>query len=110
MSIHFIVPFILMAETAAITESGYLTLANAGVSGVMLGWFMWRDKQEREARDKQHSENGSLQRDQTNALNLMTRAMMVELIATRHMDSAITELATKIKEKAETGDKTGNPS
>lgn len=101
MTIHFALPFIMMAETAAITDSAYLTLANAGVSGVMLIWFMWRDKQEREARDRQHAENAEIQREQTGALNLMTRAMMVEVIASRNMDSAITELAEKIKEQAE---------
>lgn len=89
------------AETTIAAESWGLTLANYGVAGIMLGFFMWRDRKTEEARTIERNENAKIQRDNTNALNLLARSLMVEVIALKHGDETVKELATKIKEDAD---------
>lgn len=77
-------------------------LINGGIGAAVIGWFMWRDKQEREAREVERHETNKIQRDNTNALNLMTRGMMVQVMALKHSDETVADLACKIKEQADT--------
>lgn len=109
------VAFLVLAQTAVHSTStempsGILTLANYGLAGLMLLWFVWRDKRMEERRDNEHAENKQSQKEQTRALNLMTHSMMVLVMSTRNADETIRELAQKIKSDAEKDNETLSPS
>lgn len=93
--------FLLVANSSLSAEPWMDLLGKGGIVAAIIGWFMWRDGKEREKRDAEHSENAKLQRDNIDALNLMTRAMMVQFLSFKRIDSTERELATKIKEQAD---------
>lgn len=109
MSTSSLVPALILAQASStpIPFSWAQALAQYGALGLWLLWFVVRDRSDREDRklaiadqERRHADNIKVQKEQTKALNLMTQAMMLEVIATRHMDSSIKELADKLKEQA----------
>lgn len=97
-----LIPYLmLLAQVSADNQSWFLTLANYGVAGVMLIYFIWRDRRTEGRWDAERQKANEVQSDNTKALNLMTRALMVQVIAIKHVDETARELAAKIKEEAD---------
>lgn len=74
---------------------------NVGIAGAMLVYFILRDKRTEARWDAERQGANQLQRENTKALNLMTRSIMVQIVALRHVDATTKELAEKIKEEAD---------
>ena len=97
--------FVAAETVATVTESWMLTLANYGVAGAMLIWFAWRDKQERELREreridqqKQHHENLAASMKIADAFRTQTDLLIVGLAAMKTVDVGYAALLEKIKE------------
>lgn len=102
MSAHLlpIAVFMFFAEAPMGAEWG-VTLANYGIAGVMLVYFMLRDKQERDARDAERKEANRIQEEHTKALTLMAKSTMAYVVALKHLDGALAEMAKKLQEEAD---------
>lgn len=83
------------------TQPWWSLLSQGSLTAAMMAWLMWRDGKEREKRDAEHAENAKLQRENIDALNLMTQGNMVYVLALKHLDGATRDLATSIKEQAD---------
>ena len=92
---------LLLAQVSADSQSWTLTLLNYGVAGVMLVYFIIRDKRTEGRWDAERQRTNEIQTENTKALNLMTRGLMVQVIAMRHLDETSKELAAKVKEDAD---------
>jgi hypothetical protein len=95
---------ILIANTippVTTMEPWWGLLMNGGTSVGLLCWFMWRDGKEREKRDAEHAENYRIQRENIDALNLMTQAQMAYLLTLKQLDESTRDLASKIKQQAD---------
>lgn len=90
-------PFLLLAEASTATDSWVITMLNYGVAGVMLLWFMWRDKRESEKQDLRHRENLEQQKRIEDAFRTNTNSIMVGMGAIKHLDGAYTEMLARIK-------------
>lgn len=88
----------ILAE-AAITspDSWGLTAANYGVAIAMLGWFMWRDKLDREERERRHSENIAQSKRIEDAFRINTDSLIVGISAMKSIDQSYSELLDKMK-------------
>lgn len=96
-----LIPFVIFAEIPAQDETWFLSLSNYGVAGIMLLFFIWWTKRTEDRRDAERVKTNELQEENTKALNLMTRGLMVQVMAMRHVDETARELAAKIKEEAD---------
>ena len=102
-------PIILLAETANTAQaspSWGLTLLNYGVAGVMLGWFMYRDKRESDKQDLRHKENLEQSKAIENAFRTNTTSIIVAVAATKNIDAGYAELLEKVRQENETGKRT----
>lgn len=91
-------PFMLIAEASSTTESWAITLLNYGVAGVMLIWFMYRDKRESDKQDTRHRENLEASKAIENAFRTNTESIIVGLAAMKTVDLGYSELLNKIRE------------
>lgn len=101
MELAAFLSFVLIANAPITEDSWALTFLNYGIAGAMLIFFIWRDKRTEDRRDKEREKAYELQEGNTKALNLMTRGLMVEVIALRHLDGTTKDLAVKIQEQAD---------
>lgn len=99
MDIRYATPVIL-AEAATNAENWGQTLANYGVAGIMLAWFMWRDKLDRDERERRHNENIAQQRKIEDAFRTTTDSLIVGLSSVKHLDAGYSELLTKLQGNA----------
>lgn len=93
-------PFIIAAEAATTpgaTDSWSLTAANYGVAGIMLAWFMWRDKLDRDERKQNHSDNLAASRRIENAFRTTTDSLIVGMSAMKSLDQVHLDLLQKLK-------------
>ena len=93
-------PFLMLAEAATNTENWVQTLANYGVAGIMLAWFMWRDKQDRDERERRHMENLTAQRRIEDAFRTTTDSLIVGLSSIKNLDAGYSELLARLKGNA----------
>jgi len=101
-------PFLIAAEAATVAapESWALTLANYGVATTMLGWFMWKDKLDREDRkqekidqQRRHEENLAASKRIEDAFRTNTMSIIVGISAMKNIDSQYSELLRKIQDE-----------
>lgn len=92
------IPFMLIAEASSATESWAITLLNYGVAGVMLIWFMYRDKRESDKQDTRHRENLEASKAIEDAFRTNTNSIITAMSAIKHMDIAYQEIFVRIKE------------
>jgi Na+/melibiose symporter-like transporter len=104
MKIGHALPFMLLAEASTASQSWIITLLNYGVAGVMLLWFMWRDKVDRQERNderkvqqQRHEENLESMKKIQEAYRMMTDLLIVGFGGMKQMDTAYTALLEKIK-------------
>jgi hypothetical protein len=74
-----------------------LALLNYGVAGIVIVWFMWRDKLERQDRDRQHKENIDAQRRLESALRANTSANIVAVMAMKNVDHQYSLLMERVQ-------------
>lgn len=105
-AVHAITVFpIILAEVTSLPEHSWaLTLANYGVATTMLGWFMWRDKLDRDERkaeradtERRHLENLAAMRKTEDAFRTHTDLLIVGLAAMKTIDIGYSSLLDKIK-------------
>lgn len=82
-------------------EPWWTPILNGSIAAAVLCWFMWRDGKEREKRDAEHAENNRIQRENIDALNLMTQAQMAYLLTIKQLNEPVRDLAEKIKQQAD---------
>lgn len=82
-------------------EPWWTPILNGSIGLGVILWFMWRDGKEREKRDAEHAENNRIQRENIDALNLMTQAQMAYLLTIKQLNEPVRDLAEKIKQQAE---------
>lgn len=100
-----LIPLAFIAEVS-VMESGnpWIALGNYGVAGIVLLWFMWRDKLERQDRDRQHTENLSSQRRLENALRTNTNSNIITLLALKSVDVQFAEAIERVRHDNENPD------
>lgn len=100
-------PFpIVIADALANPFSWTQALLVYGPLGLWVAWFVIRDKLDREERkqeridqERRHQENLAAQRAIEAAFRTNTNSIIVGMAATKHMDSAFTELFNRIGEE-----------
>lgn len=81
-----------------------LALLNYGVAGIVIIWFMWRDKLDRQDRDRQHKENLEAQRNLEKAFRANTTSTIVAFMALKNMDQQYSQLMERLQHDNENPD------
>lgn len=97
-------PFLLAAEAAnAASDSWALTIANYGVATTMLGWFMWKEKLDRDERkqekidmERRHAENLEQQKKVEDAFKTCITSITIAMEGMKSMDRTYADLASKL--------------
>lgn len=91
-----------MAEAPA-ADSWSLTLANYGVAGIMLIWFMWRDKLDRDERkqnqadqERRHMENLAANKRIEDGFRTTTASLIVGMGGMKSLDQNYQDLLAKL--------------
>lgn len=99
-----ILPIVMIAGASTASDSWAITLANYGVAGTMLLWFMWKDKLDREDRkqektdqERRHQENLAAQKAVENAFRTNTTSVVIGMSALKHLDGAYTDMLARVK-------------
>lgn len=87
----------ILAEAASVSAEPWApTLLNYGIAGVMILWFMWRDKRDSETMDRRHAENLAAQKAVESAFRTTTTSIIVGMLAMKQIDGAYTDLLARI--------------
>lgn len=97
----------LIAQIPVSPDPWWTPLANFGIAGIVIGWFMWRDKRESERQDKRHTENLEQQRKIEDAFRTNTTSIIVALSALKSLDIAHSDLVASLKHANENTDRRG---
>lgn len=73
-------------------------LANAGIMGVCLAFFMWRDVKRETREEKRNDERDAALRDLTSAMNHLTRALTLEVLTRPNIIKRAQDEAREISE------------
>lgn len=94
-----LIPILLAQMPGSGSDPWWVPLANFGISGIMLGWFMWRDKRESEKQDKRHEENLAAQRAIEDAFRTNTTSIITSMAGVKHLDGVIADLLARIEQQ-----------
>lgn len=93
MKVPYALPFII-AQLPVAPDPWWTPLANFGIAGAVICWFMWRDKVDREERraeradqERRHTENIAALRDLENAFRAVVQANYMALSGLKQLDA-----------------------
>ena len=98
-------PFLILAEASEPAGGNWsLTLANYGVAGIMLIWFMWKDKLDRDERkqaqadqERRHGDNIAQQKKIEDAFRTTTDSLIIGMSAMKTLDTSYLDLLSRMK-------------
>lgn len=98
-------PIVFIAEASTSSQAWVITLLNYGVAGVMLIYFMWKERLDREERklervdlERRHQENLSAQKAVENAFRTNTNSVIIGMSALKNLDSAYDDLMHRVRD------------
>lgn len=81
------------------SDPWWTPLSNLGVAGVIIGWFMYRDKRESEKQDVRHKENIEQQKQIADAFRNNTESIIIGISALQTLDESYAKLLSKVQQQ-----------
>lgn len=104
MDARVTLPLLLLAETANPGEPWWNLLINGGIATGVIGWFMWRDKQDREERkqaqadhERRHNDHIAQQKKIEDAFRTTTDSLIIAMSAMKTIDNGYADLLARMK-------------